>query len=67
MSQSDFASRSLCRSCAWMREIVSGRSSRFLLCQKSQNDAQFAKYPPQPIVRCSGFQQRSDGADETVR
>jgi hypothetical protein len=48
--------RSLCQSCQWMRMIVSGRGSQFLLCQKSQSDPRFAKYPPQPIARCSGYE-----------
>jgi hypothetical protein len=39
-----------------MRLITSGRGSQFLLCRKSQDDPRFAKYPPQPIVRCSGYQ-----------
>ena len=36
--------------------IVSGRGSQFLLCQKSLSDTRFAKYPPQPIARCTGYE-----------
>jgi hypothetical protein len=43
-----------------MREIVSARGSRFLLCQKSQEDERFAKYPPQPVVQCAGYEQREE-------
>ena len=39
-----------------MRMIVSGRGSQFLLCQKSQSDTRFAKYPPQPIAQCTGYE-----------
>jgi ribosome-associated protein len=39
-----------------MREIVSGRGSRFLLCGLSQADHRFPKYPPQPLARCTGFE-----------
>lgn len=46
---------SLCGNCRWMREIVSGKGSRFLLCQLSLSDGSFRKYPPQPIVRCRGY------------
>jgi hypothetical protein len=46
---------SLCESCTSMREVVSGKGSRFLLCQLSATNPAFAKYPPQPIVRCSGY------------
>jgi hypothetical protein len=47
---------SLCHSCRWMREITSGKGSRFVLCRKSQEDTRFAKYPPQPIGRCAGYE-----------
>jgi hypothetical protein len=49
---------SLCQSCRSMREVVSGRGSRFLLCRKAQDDSRFAKYPPQPVVRCEGYEPR---------
>ena len=38
-----------------MREVISGKGSRFLLCEVSQTDPRFEKYPPQPIVRCLGW------------
>jgi hypothetical protein len=47
-----------------MREITSGRGSRFLLCELSQTEAQFAKYPAQPVLRCRGYVERKT-ADET--
>jgi hypothetical protein len=46
---------SLCETCMHKREIISGKGSRFLLCQLSQADPRYPKYPPQPVVRCSGF------------
>ncbi len=46
---------SLCQSCDHARTIVSGKGARFLLCELSLTDSRFAKYPPQPIVRCAGF------------
>lgn len=48
--------RSLCETCRHVREITSARGSRFLLCQKSLKDERFAKYPPQPVIRCAGFE-----------
>lgn len=48
-------SGSLCSLCAQMREIVSGKGSRFLLCGLSQTDGRFPKYPPQPVAGCTGF------------
>lgn len=49
---------SLCESCHHMKEVVSGKGSRFLLCQKSVTDKHFAKYPVQPVIRCAGFEQK---------
>jgi hypothetical protein len=46
---------SLCESCALMREVVTPKGSRFFLCTMSATDRRYAKYPPQPIVRCEGY------------
>jgi hypothetical protein len=56
---------SLCGSCHFVREVVTGKGSRFLLCRKSLEDARFAKYPPQPIAACGGYlPKRSAAADK---
>jgi hypothetical protein len=56
--------RSLCESCAWRREVVTPKGSRFLLCELSRADRAYPKYPPQPVVRCAGHRQDEapDGA-----
>jgi hypothetical protein len=64
MSQALTRPISLCQSCLHVREIVSGTGSRFWLCQKSQTDARFPKYPPQPVVKCSGFEVRDSVKDD---
>ena len=46
--------RSLCESCERMREVVTPRGSRFVLCRLSLTDPAYPKYPPQPVVRCAG-------------
>ena len=51
---------SLCEICAHRKEVISGTGSRFLLCQRSQSDHRFPKYPPQPVVRCDGYEQSKD-------
>jgi len=59
--------QSLCESCHLVRVIVSGRGSQFLLCQRSQDDERYAKYPPQPVIRCAGFakaEQQENGGQE---
>ena len=50
--------QSLCETCASMREVITPKGSRFLLCQLSITDPAFPKYPPQPVVRCDGYQPR---------
>jgi hypothetical protein len=52
---------SLCHSCVFAKEIVSGKGSRFLLCEKSHCDRRFEKYPQQPVVRCEGFAEKKPG------
>ena len=47
---------SLCETCAFLREVVTPKGSRFLLCRLSRSDPAFPKYPPQPVVRCDGYQ-----------
>jgi hypothetical protein len=54
---------SLCRSCSFAREVVSGKGSRFLLCEKSMTDRRFPKYPPQPVIRCQGFVEKKEGKE----
>ena len=55
-------SLSLCETCQNMREVRTARS-RFLLCELSTAKAVYPKYPPQPVVRCSGYQ----GTSESMR
>jgi len=57
-------SQSLCETCASMREVVTPKGSRFLLCQLSKTDTAFPKYPPQPVVRCGGYQPRDKTEEE---
>jgi hypothetical protein len=49
--------QSLCETCRHLKEIISGTGSRFLLCQLSQTDRRFPKYPPQPVVNCVGYEE----------
>lgn len=58
---------SLCERCVSMREVVTPKGSRFLLCQLSQADPAFPKYPPQPVVRCGGYLPRSTSKPEPQR
>ncbi len=54
---------SLCQTCSSMREIVTPKGSRFLLCQLSQTNLEYPKYPPQPVVRCDGYQKKEQNKE----
>jgi hypothetical protein len=45
----------LCAVCRHARVVISGRGSRFLLCERSRVDPRFPRYPPLPVIRCAGF------------
>jgi hypothetical protein len=40
------------------RTIRSAKGSEFWLCERAQSDPHFKKYPPLPVLRCSGFEKR---------
>jgi len=45
----------LCAECTNARRIESARSSVFFLCELSQTDPHFPKYPRLPVISCSGY------------
>jgi hypothetical protein len=45
----------LCADCVYARPIESSKGSQFLLCQLSQSDPSFPKYPRLPILACAGY------------
>jgi hypothetical protein len=55
----------LCEDCVNVRVVVSGKGSRFYLCQLSAVDPAFPKYPRLPVLRCRGHVAREEGADVT--
>jgi hypothetical protein len=48
----------LCADCLHARLIESNKGSQFLLCQLSQSDPSFPKYPRLPILACPGYSQK---------
>ena len=48
----------LCASCVHARLVISGRGSRFVLCERSRTDPRFPRYPPLPVGACAGFEAR---------
>jgi hypothetical protein len=51
---------SKCQKCAWMREVITPRGSRFLLCRLSETNYGYPKYPPQPVLECPAHQAGTD-------
>lgn len=46
----------LCGTCRHAQTVASSRGRVFWLCRLSYSDPRFARYPPLPVLRCSGFQ-----------
>ncbi len=49
----------LCGDCRHHRITGNRRGSRFYLCERSQEDARFARYPPLPVLDCPGYEKGS--------
>jgi hypothetical protein len=45
----------LCESCRNVRFVDTRKGSRFYLCELSEVDPRFRKYPPIPVLRCIGY------------
>jgi hypothetical protein len=59
--------RSLCQTCARVREVITPKGSRFLLCQLSRTAPAYPKYPPQPVVRCDGYRPSEASEQDTTQ
>ena len=45
----------LCESCANVRFVDTRKGSRFFMCQLSDVDPRFPKYPRTPVLQCIGY------------
>jgi hypothetical protein len=45
----------LCASCKYSKIVRSERGSQFVMCLLSKMDPSFQKYPPLPVLSCSGY------------
>src|SRR2546422_8745518 len=54
----------LCRTCRWARIVTNRRGSTFFRCGRAESDARFPRYPPLPVLRCVGYEQRRGGETE---
>jgi len=52
----------LCANCAHGKMIESAKGSTFLLCQLSQSDPRFPKYPRLPVLSCAGYTPHTTGS-----
>lgn len=59
--------RSLCETCARVREVITPKGSRFLLCELSRTDPAFPKYPPQPVGRCAGYRPKMTNEEDPTQ
>jgi hypothetical protein len=48
----------LCADCIHRKEIRSARGSIFVMCLRSFSEPEYPKYPPLPVLRCTGFEER---------
>jgi len=55
--------KSLCESCRWMRDVLTPKGSRFLLCEWSKTNPAYPKYPPQPVVHCQSHEPKPEETD----
>jgi len=46
----------LCRTCVHLRLLASARSV-FVRCGLAETDPAFPRYPPLPVLACSGYRQ----------
>jgi hypothetical protein len=48
----------LCSDCMHSRVVESARGSAFILCNLSQTDPRFPKYPRLPVLSCDGYKKK---------
>jgi hypothetical protein len=60
--------RDLCFSCHFGNQIISGKGSSYLQCQKHFVDQKYPKYPVLPVAACSGYKVPTgfDGMDKDL-
>jgi hypothetical protein len=50
----------MCERCVYRRLVATTRGSVFSLCERSRTQPErFARYPPLPVLACSGFEPKS--------
>jgi hypothetical protein len=52
----------LCDTCSHQRLVRNTRGSSFSLCERSQTDRAYPKYPRLPVRECRGWERRPQEA-----
>ena len=55
----------LCRTCRHVRLVRNPRGNVFYMCQLSEIDPRFAKYPRLPVLRCIGYERIESESDQS--
>jgi hypothetical protein len=51
---------SLCDTCRHQQVVRNTRGSSFSLCRRSRTEPAYPRYPRLPVLRCPGYEPRSD-------
>lgn len=54
----------LCAACKYARVVRSAKGSAFLMCELAKTDRRFNKYPPLPVLRCAGYQEKEQNNEQ---
>ncbi len=63
-ANADAGNVGLCSDCLYARKIETARGSTFYLCERSISDPTFPRYPPLPVLQCSGHVSAEEGPVE---
>lgn len=50
----------LCLTCRWARPVSNRRGSTFYRCARAETDPRFVRYPPLPVLSCSGYEKKME-------
>lgn len=50
----------LCLTCRWTRPVSNRSGSTFYRCARAETDPRFVRYPPLPVLRCRGYEERTE-------
>jgi hypothetical protein len=63
-SGADVDTIGLCAACLYVRAQNTKRGAVFYRCARADEDEAFMRYPPIPVARCVGFEERRSGSEQ---